>query len=357
MCFCYQKTEDLSELSILCEMEFSSPYQMFFEEHLKTLPSVGPPTILAYKRECVQSRLLAMTQKQSEKEMLRERRMAKQHAPIIIEPTTFSECEYLSLPTEFVEKYYRTGQRFLAKFPDGTAQILYPSGNLAIAAIKTKGKEFIFIVQEDKDTNPDILAVFGPNGYATCYYPNGNIWLYLCPLGGQYLDHTGGRVKRWRWTNSTTTEPYVHFKPIFISLNQQVGVRILSQEQIFVSYLCMGQQAKVKVGRKIQILRQAEELEMEIQMKPEVPMEVLILLANKIKILNLLNKLEVCVNFPLTKQCNKIKPPSFLIAQTQKLISLCSACSVSKQVESMIKDILLSSHMELSDRIFTDTSN
>ncbi|XP_073435172.1 E3 ubiquitin-protein ligase SIAH2 isoform X7 [Dendrobates tinctorius] len=54
-------SEDLSELSNLYDMEFSHDYRAYFENHLKTLPSVGPPTILAYKRESSEdSRLLAM---------------------------------------------------------------------------------------------------------------------------------------------------------------------------------------------------------------------------------------------------------------------------------------------------------
>ncbi|CAI9591825.1 unnamed protein product [Staurois parvus] len=42
-------------------MEFSFEYKTCFEKHLKTLPSVGPPTILAYKRESSENdQILAM---------------------------------------------------------------------------------------------------------------------------------------------------------------------------------------------------------------------------------------------------------------------------------------------------------
>ncbi|XP_056420914.1 glutamate-rich protein 6 isoform X4 [Hyla sarda] len=66
-------SDDLSELSVLCDMEFSHDYRTFFEKHLKTLPSVGPPSVLAYKRESSENhRLLAMMKilrEQSEKEL------------------------------------------------------------------------------------------------------------------------------------------------------------------------------------------------------------------------------------------------------------------------------------------------
>lgn len=72
--------------------------------------------------------------------------------------------------------------------------------------------------------------------------------------GGQYLDQAGNRVRRWTWLNSVTSSgPHVPLSPIFISLNQHVGVRILGQDKITVSFLAMGQQAKFNVGTKVQV--------------------------------------------------------------------------------------------------------
>ncbi|XP_072264049.1 glutamate-rich protein 6 isoform X2 [Pyxicephalus adspersus] len=297
-------SEDLSELSVLCDMEFGSEYKSCFEKHLKTLPSVGPPTILAYKREssendrmqammkilkersgkelckfcrkplkpfpvestldydffqevfcCSQFRnmiqylfkdqkwllknkeieLISVSphgpygneierQKAKEKtaQRLRERHLAKVFESVVTEPTTFTEfgkpmktisyqlsnappvgdnwtivpeeadsvtsadlnenelslCDFTSemmMPERFVEKYYRTGRKFLTMFPDGTAQIFYPSGNIAIIIVASKVKESICIVQDDKDHKAEILAIFGSSGKATCYHPNGMV--------------------------------------------------------------------------------------------------------------------------------------------------------------------------------------
>lgn len=52
----------------------------------------------------------------------------------------------------------------------------YPSGNIAIIVVPSNKKEAICIVQEDKDHNADILAIFGSSGKATCYHPNGMVW-------------------------------------------------------------------------------------------------------------------------------------------------------------------------------------
>ncbi|XP_053567699.1 glutamate-rich protein 6 [Bombina bombina] len=396
-------SDGLSELSILCDMEFSSDYFAFFEQPLRTLLCIGPPAILAYKRESSEDeRLHAMMQtlrEQSENEecefcgkplkplpmpdmgvsgadksssaeqfcctqyknvceflfkeqkhifnkdeietisitphapfgseverkkakektaqRLRERQMAKMFASVEKEPTTsyteygkpmktlsyqlsnappvgdnwtivpdsaapdsvtngyfgpksaewtsdvntmdpeltcydFTIHEEKMMPAQFTEKYYKNGKTFLMVFPDGTTQIFYPSGNLAINVIASKGKETICIVQEDKEHNADILAVLSSYGKATCYHPNGVVWININPVGGQYLDLTGRRIKRWKWKNDAFSNNSVLFKPIFISLNNQVGVRILSKEKILVTFLAMGKQAKFNIGSKSQ---------------------------------------------------------------------------------------------------------
>lgn len=72
--------------------------------------------------------------------------------------------------------------------------------------------------------------------------------------GGQYWDQAGSRVRRWTWPNSSVSSgPHTPLSPIFISLNQHVGVRILGQDKIVVSFLAMGQQAKFNVGTKVQV--------------------------------------------------------------------------------------------------------
>ncbi|KAM5163905.1 glutamate-rich protein 6 isoform 2-T2 [Mantella aurantiaca] len=461
-------SDDLSELSVLCDMEFCSEYKKFFEKHLETLPSVGPPTILAYKRESSENdRILAMMKVLEERSgnvlckfcrnplkpfpvestldydfseevfccwqfrnmihyllkeqnyllqnkeielisvtphepygseierrkakektalRLRERHMAKVFEPAVTEPTSFPEfgrplktisyqlsnappegnnwtivpeeadsstdsienelCDFTSemmMPERFVEKYYRTGIKFLTMFPDGTAQIFYPSGNLAIIVVQSKVKETICIVQEDKDHKAEILAIFGSSGKATCYHPNGIVWLNINPVGGQYLDSAGRRVRRWHWKNSDSKQPCAQFKPIFLSLNLQVGVRIIEQDKIHVSFLAMGKQAKFSVGRKEPAKSQVEEMKAEkqsIKPSPSAPEDELILYAMKIQFLSILNKCYDCLKSPSKKQGDRIKPPSFLVAQAQKLIYLCSVCDISTDVSTSVQRIL-----------------
>ncbi|XP_063297084.1 glutamate-rich protein 6 isoform X2 [Pelobates fuscus] len=463
-------SDDLSELSILCDMEFSSDYMTFFEEQLKTLPRVGPPTIFAYKRESSETdRHLAMSKVLKEKsenelcefcgnplkpfpvhypkdmyfsdelfccskfknmfellfkeqmhlfkkdsvenisiaphepygseaerqkakakaaERLRQRHLAKFFSSVVMDSTSdisdgksmktisfqlsntppeldastikperssyetdggavdddyfFCDISLTSekIPLQFVEKYYRTGRKFLTMFPDGTVQIFYPSGNLAVIVVADKQRESVCLVQEDKSNNAGIQAMFASSGKATCYHPNGTVWINITPVGGQYLDNIGRRIRRWKWQSVLTPKPYVQFKPIFISLNHQVGVRIIAQDQMSVSFLAMGKQAKINVGRRDKIQNQVKEMERNIRPYREIAEDELILVAMKIKILRLLNKLNEYLNFPSNKQWDRIKPPSFLTAQAQKVINLCSVCKINKETNSSIQTIL-----------------
>lgn len=71
--------------------------------------------------------------------------------------------------------------------------------------------------------------------------------------GGQYLDQVGNRVRRWTWPD-LSRGPHAPLSPIFISLNRHVGVRILAQDKIFVTFLAKGRQAKFNMGTKVQVL-------------------------------------------------------------------------------------------------------
>lgn len=76
-------------------------------------------------------------------------------------------------------------------------------------------------------------------------------WCLCCRLtlnrsGGQCLDEEGARVRRWRWSSPCLTPTPLH--PVFLSLNKSVGVRVLAKEQVFVSFLARGQQAKFSMG-------------------------------------------------------------------------------------------------------------
>ncbi|XP_043853860.1 glutamate-rich protein 6 [Dromiciops gliroides] len=235
---------------------------------------------------------------------------------------------------EFLEKYYKDGGKFLTMFPDGTAQIFYPSGNLA-AVVTSRKNGFICVIQEDTTNKPAIRAIFDSRGKITCYYPNGNIWININLLGGQFSDQEGNRVRTWKWSTTMTSLPFVSFKPIFLSLNNYVGVRILDQDKVIVSFLALGQQARMNVGTKL-----------KVRIYEEVPKlryftdEDLFLLAFIIRIRRLLSKIEILVNFPSIENWYKLKTPSYLATRAVKLLSLCQYYELGKDAISTITALL-----------------
>ncbi|XP_035134174.3 glutamate-rich protein 6 isoform X2 [Callithrix jacchus] len=413
------------KLNILYELEFKEDFITLFEPSLRTLPSIGPPSILAYKEEgsnlglnfkascCIafqnlidyiyeeqrkikppKAELIAINPhaahgsevdrfKAKEKAMQRkqEQRMARRFAIISREQTHFSGEDLKRLKTisyqlsvdipekptiddiifdfqlknsnmsiiccdsrmacgkvvrnELLEKHYKHGSKFLTSFPDGTTQIFYPSGNLAIIRVPNKVNGFTCIVQEDMPTNPPILAVLDSSGRSSCYHPNGNVWVYVNILGGQYSDQAGNRIRAWNWTSSITSPPFVSFKPVFLALNRYIGVRILEQDKISITFLAMGQQARISVGTKVKLPNPEE-----IPILQYVSGDDLLLLANLIKIRRLFHKLEGCVNFPSSQVWEKLKQPSYLSSLSLKLIALCHSSGIKQDIMKTITNII-----------------
>ncbi|XP_038002123.1 glutamate-rich protein 6 [Motacilla alba alba] len=234
---------------------------------------------------------------------------------------------------KLVQKYYKNGKKFLTMLPDGTSQLFYPSGNLAIIITQARD-QLMCIVQEDERRTAKIRALFQSDGRSTCYYPTGDEWINMSIQGGQYLDQAGNRVRRWMWPN-LSPGPQVPLSPIFISLNRHVGVRILAQDKIFVSFLAMGRQAKLNMGTKVQVSTDS-------QLPPAARLgeDELLLLAFRVRILQLFERMRGCLNFPSSEQWNKMQPPIYLISQAMKILELCMAADISDELRSSIKAIV-----------------
>ncbi|NXX36297.1 ERIP6 protein, partial [Nicator chloris] len=210
----------------------------------------------------------------------------------------------------------------------------YPSGNLAIIITRERD-QLICIVQEDELRTTKIRALFQSDGRSTCYYRNGNEWINMSIHGGQYLDQAGNRLRRWMWPN-LSPEPQVPLSPIFISLNRHVGVRILAQDKIFISFLAMGRQAKFNMGTKAQVIVSAGQLSPPARLGEDE----LLLLAFRVRILQLFDRMRGCLNFPSSEQWNKMQPPMYLMTQAVKILELCMAADISDELRSSIKAIV-----------------
>ncbi|XP_008104386.2 glutamate-rich protein 6 isoform X2 [Anolis carolinensis] len=457
-------SQDLSSLDILCDTEFKENFLKLFQESLRTLSSVGPPTILAYRPEtsredvyievekdfqstcefcgnplkhypsfesleeiakraylfcCQECRelhefIVSMKKQyakpeyqridispnqergsESERRLareralqrLKERQMAKQLALLANEQDkgiapvhglehnkllktisftlsqesawtrrpiqysakresqdvsySISYCDFTLaggklVKNQFLQQYYKNGVKFLTMFPNGSAQIFYPSGNLAIMLIpKKENAPSICIVQEDKSENAEIQAVFDSSGRGTCYHPNGNVWINITIRGGHYSDQDGSKVKAWIWPNNLQKKsPRALFKPIFLALNLNVGVRILMQDKLAISFLAMGKQAKISIGTKIELLPGHH------PWPKYVSEDDLLLFASRIKILRIFAKLHGCLDFPTNDWGPKVQLPSYILKWAARLTNLCKDCEISTALDNLIAEII-----------------
>uniref|UniRef100_A0A8C9UPX3 Glutamate rich 6 n=1 Tax=Spermophilus dauricus TaxID=99837 RepID=A0A8C9UPX3_SPEDA len=233
--------------------------------------------------------------------------------------------------SELLERHYKNGRKFLTSFPDGTTQIFYPSGNLAIIQVPNKINGFTCIIQEDVPMNPAILALLDSSGRSSCYHPNGNVWVFINLLGGQYSDQAGNRIRVWNWSRSVTSSPLVSFKPVFLALNHHIGIRILGQDKVSITFLAMGQQARISVGTKVALPE-------EIPVLWYVSGEDLFLLASLIKIRRLFHRLQGGVAFPSSQVWGRLKQPSYLSSLCLKLLALCHNSGAKKDILTTVRD-------------------
>nr|XP_025037869.1 glutamate-rich protein 6B isoform X3 [Pelodiscus sinensis] len=138
-------------------------------------------------------------------------------------------------PHEPIRRYYPDGQEFFLLFPDGTGQVFYPSGNIAILIVNVKEVQFIYVILED-DIYSGIRGFFTSWGYATCNYRNGLIWLNLDHHSGSYFDKKGRRQKHWSWNDFSHHVHAPPFQSIFMKLNVYIKIKIVAQDEIYLLF-------------------------------------------------------------------------------------------------------------------------
>ncbi|KAF6376165.1 hypothetical protein mRhiFer1_004645 [Rhinolophus ferrumequinum] len=121
---------------------------------------------------------------------------------------------------------------FQILFPDGSGQIHYPSGHLAMLILSTKERKFTYeyIVLEDGKKGC-VRALINNTGHATFYDENGEIRLSLSQNLGYYFAK-GKPQKAWNWWDLNL---HVHAPPvqsISLNINQYIEFQIRRQDEI-----------------------------------------------------------------------------------------------------------------------------
>ncbi|XP_042353443.1 LOW QUALITY PROTEIN: glutamate-rich protein 6-like [Plectropomus leopardus] len=246
-------------------------------------------------------------------------------------PLKFGICHHQA-EAECLQKYYSNGVKFLTVFPNGSAQVFYPSGLLALIVVVTEENGRVCIVYDDSvASRQPVRAMFQSDGKATCYHSNGNIWLNLNSSGGQCFDELGARVRRWSWGSVGLAPAPLH--PVFLSLNEAVGVRVLGKEQVFVSFLAKGQQAKFSVAT---CCAQGEcKTDMAVS-GPSVLKEELFVLAARIRINLAIQHLHQCLMTPSHPRLPKTTQAPHLHVVAQRLLEVSADVMMSDSERAFI---------------------
>ncbi|XP_015219356.2 glutamate-rich protein 6 isoform X2 [Lepisosteus oculatus] len=226
---------------------------------------------------------------------------------------TLQSGEEMRKSTHAVRKFYPGGQTFLTMFPDGTGQAFYPSGRVAIMISSVNPADFTYIILEDCAVKPKIRAIFTTRGQSTCYHLNGMIWVNLNQLGGVCCSERGVPKRRWKWLD---WDPHVHappFQPICMALNPHTGIRILSQEQIYITFAFRRNSVRFNVGARLRV----EDPRGLKKSTPDILKEDL--RTRTLEIYTLLEKIQNSVKYPHCALSEKIPPQFSLSGQLHRL--------------------------------------
>ncbi|XP_004376699.2 glutamate-rich protein 6B [Trichechus manatus latirostris] len=186
---------------------------------------------------------------------------------------------------------YPSGTLFQVLFPDGTGQIHYPSGNLAMLILTTNAKHFTYIILEDSKQTW-IRALINNSGHATFYDENRDIWLSLSHNLGYYFIRGGGQ-RAWNWWNLNLHIHAPPVQPVSLTINQYIKVQIRSQDNIFFYFINKKKQIRLNLGTRYKYITPEVLNEMKKKRIQEVEFgstaqKIQILLGKMSKILNLL---------------------------------------------------------------------
>lgn len=211
-----------------------------------------------------------------------------------------------------IEKFYPDESKFLTIFPDGTGNIFYPSGRLAIMIISVSLGQYTYIIQDDAE-EPEILAVFEPTGHGTCYFANGQVRLTYDQYSGMELDYSGAKKRVWCWRDQETHVHAPPFQPIVFRMNRYMGVRFLGQEKIALTLTGKKRSCRFNVGSKLKLVAPENILPKAIDENQ------LFIDERTIRVDFLLSKVSSLLKFPKSPKVDRILPPLSVSARQHKM--------------------------------------
>ncbi|XP_005601292.1 glutamate-rich protein 6B isoform X1 [Equus przewalskii] len=186
---------------------------------------------------------------------------------------------------------YPSEKVFQILFPDGSGQIYYPSGNLAMLVLSTKETVFTYIILEDSKEKY-VRALVSSSGHATFYDENREIRLNLSQTLCYYFPQNK-RQLAWNWWDLGLHVHAPPFRSISLKINRYIKVQIRSQEKIIFHFIYPKKHVCLNLGTKYKFIspeflsemKKKEILEMEFGSTAQ---KIRILLRKMSKILNFL---------------------------------------------------------------------
>ncbi|XP_066266877.1 glutamate-rich protein 6-like isoform X1 [Branchiostoma lanceolatum] len=211
-----------------------------------------------------------------------------------------------------IVRYYDDGTVFFMLFPDGTGNVYYPSGSLAVTISSVEKKQYTYIIQEDAADKAAQLAVFDASGFATSYFQTGTIRMHLTPMEGSLFDVYGEKRRAWHWKDQVTHVHAPPFQPICFTLNRHMSVRVMSQDRIYLTFTAQSKSIKLNVGTRLKFLTT------EFPEKEE-DLEELYLVQSKTHVETLFDKIQNVLKFPKCTRLDKLSPPPHLSSRLNRL--------------------------------------
>ncbi|XP_004759278.1 glutamate-rich protein 6B [Mustela putorius furo] len=179
---------------------------------------------------------------------------------------------------------------FQILFPDGSGQIHYPSGKLALLILSTKQRELTFIILEDSEERY-VQALINNSGHATFYDENREIWVSLSQNLGYYFPK-GKYQKAWNWWDLSLHVHAPPFQSISLKINEYIKVQIRSQDKIIFCFSHQKKQICLNLGTKYKFV--TPEALSEMKQKAILEVEI-VSTARKMQVL--LGKMNRILNF------------------------------------------------------------
>ncbi|CAE1301716.1 unnamed protein product [Acanthosepion pharaonis] len=211
-----------------------------------------------------------------------------------------------------LEKFYDIGHKFFTIFADGTGNIFYPSGCLAVLITATQPCHFTYVIYHEATVKRRVAAIFEHTGYGTCYHANGNVRLYIDPSGGVEADEGGVIKRRWHWHQAGSHVHAPPLQPIHIALNKFIGIKVVSQCNIQLNFIAKRRSCKINMGVNVKPVN---------VLKPTsvVDENHFYLEDKKANIECLLSKVRNLIQYGHSPKLKRILPPIYLTNKTSKL--------------------------------------